>query len=329
MTGANDASLPVPGLAERWNRFWYAEGSALSLGVFRALFAVCLALELPVTRSVSVFAIRGGFHLPYLSFMPLVTPDVYHLIHDLQYPFILLLGIGLLPRLSAAVLLVLQGYVYFADQLNFRNHPYLFLLFLLLLAFSPSGQAFSIPALARRTLGGLRGAGATASPVAPLTVQRLMQVQISIVYLYAAIHKMTAQFLGGWVLADVVGGALAKGPFGRHLAGVLSPDAFQAFAQAASRPGFWVPTSWATVILELLLPFALWSPRWRRAGMVFGIPFHLAIGYTMGIGVFSLAMISSYLLFLDPATLPNLWGRLSGTPSPPPKRSSKRRGART
>ncbi len=317
------------GLAHRWNRFWYAEGNPLSLGVFRALFAVCLALELPVTRSVSVFAIRGGFHLPYLPFVPLVAPDVYHLIHDLQYPFILLLGIGLLPRIAATVLLVLQGYVFFADQLNFRNHPYLFLLFLLLFAFAPSGKAFSISALARRTLGGLRGVGALAEPVVPLTVQRLMQVQISIVYFYAAIHKLTVQFLGGWVLADVVGGALATGPFGRHLAGLLSPESFQTFNQAAARPGFWVPAAWVTVILEMLLPFALWSPRWRRAAMAFGIPFHVAIGYTMRIEIFSLAMISSYLLFLDPATLPKLWARFGGPPDPPPKRPAKGRKARS
>ena len=40
--------------------------------------------------------------------------------------------------------------------------------------------------------------------------------------------------------------------------------------------------------------------------MVFGIGFHLAIGYMMSIETFSIAMISSYLLFLDPETLPRL-----------------------
>ena len=31
----------------------------------------------------------------------------------------------------------------------------------------------------------------------------------------------------------------------------------------------------------LTLPFALWVPRWRTAAMLFGIPFHMMIGYTM------------------------------------------------
>lgn len=266
-TGAEPA-----GWVERWNRFWYAEGSPASLGVFRALFAVCLLLELPVTRSYHVFAIQGGFHLPYLPFSWLVSLETYQLLHEIQYPFIFLLGVGLLPRISAAVLFAVQGFIFFADQLNFRNHPYLFLLLLLLLAFAPSGQAFSITALARRTLGGIRNGAAWVAPMAPLTVHRLIQVEISIVYFYAALHKMTGQFLGGWVMADVVGGALAKGPFGRHLSALLSPESFQAVSDAAARPGFWMPFAWMTVILEVLLPrgplaspVASSGPRlWRR-----------------------------------------------------------------
>ena len=327
---AADPVTSSGGLIGPWNQFWYAEGNPLSLGVFRALFAICLAFELPVTRSMSVFAIRGGFHLPYLSFLTPLSPENYQVMHDLQYPFIVLLGLGILPRVCAGVLLGLQGYIFFADQLNFRNHPYFFLLLLLLLMFAPSGKAFSIPALFRGLVEGSRNALARGGVTSPLTTQRLMQVQVSIVYFYAAIHKMTAQFLGGHVLADMMGGSVSNGRLGHLLAGWLSPAALDGFRVSAANPEFWVPAAWITVILELTLPFALWFPRWRIAAMAVGIPFHIAIGYTMRIEIFSAAMIASYVLFLDPETLPRVWQRMRGPLAGPPRsaRPVKRRRLR-
>ena len=109
MAGASTEGPPER-LIGRWNRFWYAEGNPSSLGLFRALFAICLALELPVTRARNVFAIQGGFHLPYLPFPTPIPPELYQLMHALQFPFVALLGVGILPRLSAGVLLGLQGY---------------------------------------------------------------------------------------------------------------------------------------------------------------------------------------------------------------------------
>jgi hypothetical protein len=309
---AEEVSLAAR-LTERWDRFWYAEGNPLSLGVFRALFALCLAFELPITKSRSMFAVEGGFHLPYFPFPSPVSLETFRALHVLQYPFILLLGLGVVPRVAAGVLLVLQGYVFFADQLNFRNHPYLFLLILGLLAFAPSGRAFSIPALLRRLFDRTRGGPAPAA-TAPLTIQRLIQAQISIVYFYAALHKLSAPFLSGRVLATVMSESITGGRVGRLLGGLLSPGALESFRATASQPEFWVPIAWTTVILELLLGFALWIPKIRPAAMVFGIAFHLAIGYTMKIDLFSAMMIASYVLFLDPETLPRLLDRRSAAP---------------
>lgn len=329
MTGAGTMTSSG-GLTGRWNRFWYAEGSALNLGVFRALFAVCLAFELPVTRSMSVFAIEGGFHLPYFSIIAPVPAEQYQLMHSLQYPFIALLGLGILPRVSAGVLFGLQGYIFLVDQLNFRNHPYFFLLLLLLLMFAPSGKAFSIPALFRGLFSGAPGKPSGSGPVAPLTIQRLMQVQISIVYLYAALHKLTPQYLGGQVLADLIGGSVAGGRLGHLLGGLLSPAALEGFRAASAQPGFWVLPAWITVILELILPLALWVPRWRIAAMLFGVFFHIAIGYTMRIEIFSAAMIASYVLFLDPETLPRVRERVRGLLAGPARavRQGKRKRVR-
>ena len=273
------------------------------------------------------FAIEGGFHFPYLSLIKPAPDFLYHGMHDLQYPFAGLLALGIFPRLSAGTLLGLQGYLFFADRLNFRNHPYFFLLLLLLLTLSRhAGTSFSIPALWRRHRS-------QDGPIAPLTIQRMIQVQVSIVYVFAALHKMTAWYLGGNVLAEVIDPSLLK-----ILHGAVSSGTLEAVRLAIENPRFWIAPAWITVLLELALPVALWIPRIRPAAMLFGIGFHLTIAFTMTIYVFSAAMISSYVLFLEPETLPRLvdrWRpRLFGTPpsrplqggaNDPAKRSRKTR----
>ena len=61
--------------------------------------------------------------------------------------------------------------------------------------------------------------------------------------------------------------------------------------------------SFLTVVLELGLPFALWFRKTRPMALILGIGLHLGILFSMNIINFSVAMIATYLLFLDPETL--------------------------
>ena len=101
-----------------WERFFYTKGSTAALGVFRILFAYCLFDEVNTTRAKSQFAIEGGFHLPYVPFIQPVPEQWYGWIHDLQYPLIVLLGLGAFTRASCGALLFLQGWIFFADSFN-------------------------------------------------------------------------------------------------------------------------------------------------------------------------------------------------------------------
>jgi hypothetical protein len=276
-------------LARRWHGFWFAEGPALALGLFRILFAGCLLVELGTTRVKGVNAIRGGFHLPYLERLPLVPESTYGLLHDLQYPLILLLAAGLLARSSSAILLLIQSYLFFADQLNFRNHAYLFLLLLLLLLLSPSAETFSVRGLIRARRSGRTWLADTLAVRRPLTFQRLVQVQVCLAYFFAGLHKLHPAYLRGDVLGEVL----------RLEAG-------------ATPPGWLLATlACLTVALELWLPVGLWVRKTRTFSILLGILFHLAIAWVLGIHAFSMAMVASYLLFLEPHALSGLFGRLS------------------
>jgi hypothetical protein len=296
---------PLPAL----DAFFFASGRTLNLGLFRVLFACALWIEVSVSLNMSAFAIDGGFHLPYLELIPYVSEPTYRWIHLAQYPLIAALLFGLFTRVACGGLLLLQGYLFFADQINFRNHSYLFLLLLLLLAAAPADDALSLAALARGRWSRSGRARSFWGTTRVLTFQRLIQLQVCIVYFFAGLSKLYPYYLRGEVLAHqlepllpqrldaLLGGWLAASTLDRATALLLDPRVMQLAAPA-------------TVALELALPFALWWRRTRPAVIVTGWVLHAVLALLLEVYTFSLVMMASYLLFLDPEALPGAVRRL-------------------
>jgi vitamin K-dependent gamma-carboxylase-like protein len=295
----------VSRLGRAWDAFWFRSESCVALGLFRMLFAFVLLNEIRTTFYRSVFAIEGGFHLPYVSFLGPVSERTFDWIQAAQVVPVLLLGLGLFARPAIAALLLLQGYVFFADQLNFRNHPYFFLLVLLLLLFSPCDEALSLKRLWNKGEGYL-------GPARPVTAQRLIQVQVSIVYFFAALHKLNGWFLAGKGLEQALTDDLFHGWSGDMLRALLSERALASLRELLAAETPMRVAAWGAVATELFLAFGLWFRRTRPWALALGIPFHLGIAFAMHIRMFSLATISSYLLFLDPHTVPRWLARAFG-----------------
>jgi hypothetical protein len=287
-------------MSAAWNRFWFAAGSPLSLALFRVLFGLVLLAEIPVSESRAHSAIEPGFHLRYWSALPIPSPGAFSLVHVLQIPFAVLVSIGLWTRLSCGALIGLQAFVFFQDVLIFRNHPYFFLLVLGVLMFSPCAEALSVDRWRRERRGRPSEARAT------LTAQRLLQVQVSWVYLAAGLQKINLDYLNGETLSRLFAMQLGTGSSGFLIRAVFGEPGVAASVAWISEPSHLLVVSWFSVALELALGFALWSQRARPVAMVAGIGFHLSIAFLMEIWTFSAAMIAIYLLFLDPATLPAL-----------------------
>ena len=297
---------PYRKMAQAWETFWFSQGSTFTLGLFRILFALLLCQEVFTTRSKSLFAIEGGFHLPYLSFIQPVPLKTYLWLHNLQFPLIFLLGIGIWMRFSCGMLILLQGYVFFADQMNFRNHPYFFLLVLFLLLRSPADDALSVKALFRMLRERRPALDSLLGSVRPLTFQRLIQLQLCIVYFYAAFHKLSPAFLRGEVLSSYVGGQLASEDMGLTVGRFLSEEWLTQLQGFVAKPENLVVLAFLSVVIEFLVPVFLWIRKTRPAAILVGALFHVGIAFTMNIHVFSYSIIASYLLFLDPDTLPEM-----------------------
>jgi hypothetical protein len=272
----------VSALADGWDRFWFSEASPVGLACFRIVFALCLLREVVTSSARATGAVADGYHWPYASWIPRLAEPLYDLLHAVQIPLILLLALGLATRPAALGLAAIQGWIFFADRLQFRNHPWFFLIVLLLLIPSPAGHALSLDAARRARSGG------RTSVRRHLTCQRLIQAQVSIVYAFAALHKLHPAWLRGDVLRNEIP-ALAS------LSGGAAVDR-------------WLPgLALLVVVLELTLALGLWIRPARVWAIVCGVAFHAVIAGLLGAGAFSLALIASYFLFLDPGGLERLF----------------------
>lgn len=146
---------------------------------------------------------------------------------------------------------------------------------------------------------------------------RLLQMQFVLVYLATGILKLRSPF---WQRGDALHDALLLRTF-------------------ALPPGDWLVTyaplwllrglTWGTLLFELWFVvgvFLPWGqPALRRWTLLAGVALHTAIGLTLAVPDFSLAMLCAYLLFVEPAqaerwsaVLRRLFGR-PPAPSPPPE----------
>jgi hypothetical protein len=58
--------------------------------------------------------------------------------------------------------------------------------------------------------------------------------------------------------------------------------------------------TYGTLLIEASVPILIWNRRLRPYVVIAGIALHIAIGYSIRVGFFSIAMITLYISFLDP-----------------------------
>ena len=147
----------------------------------------------------------------------------------------------------------------------------------MLLTFAESGAALSLDSLRK-------GAPKTVAGWPVL----LLMIQVSVVYAFSALAKLTPQYLSGDVLWQT-----------------LKNQGWLAFPPAWRTPGFLSTLAVAAIAVELFIAFGLWNKRLRWFTVVGGIALHGFILLTLdssrlSLGVFALEMFALYPLFFHP-----------------------------
>jgi len=215
----------------------------------------------------------GHLRLSYVSWAIAPSLDALPLYIAVWIGLALAFAGGWLTLVSGPVLSALMGYTLLVDQQTYSNHLYLLSLVVALLTVAESHRRPS-----------LEGADPDATTVPAWSVM-LLKLQVSIVYIFGAVSKINFAFLSGAVLYLNLRPSL-KGMVG-HFPPVL-------LVMAA-----------ASILLELWLAAALWSPRWRTRAVSIGIAFHVGIVLSLRTSesvqliVFTTLMSTLYLQFFS------------------------------
>lgn len=196
---------------------------------------------------------------------------------------------GIFTRVSAAwTALTMLGVYYWIGHHEgvepyIHHHTGLLVLGSVLLALMPSGRSYSVD-----RWWALRRADRMNLPRplehGPLWGQRLLALQVSVLYLATSYDKLNPAFLSGERLEH------------QYMSLYVGSDyptwsAFSLVAQVLAV---------ATIALEAALGIGLWWPRARLVLIPIGILFHGLLFVSLPVGTFSCTMWLYYLAFLNP-----------------------------
>jgi hypothetical protein len=194
-------------------------------------------------------------HFPLIG-LPLPPQNAVPLIVAAWMMLALAFTLGKWPKITGTLLVGLMAYTLLLDEQTYSNHLYLLILLIGIVSLAPRPEP-------------------------------LLRCQLTIVYTFAAVRKLTPVYLSGAVIAA-------------HL-----PLSLQGLRQFE----IMFPLAIASIFTEAFLAIAFWSARFRLAAWVVGIGLHgscillLAPGFKLQLTVFSLEMIALYTAFGIPHAL--------------------------
>jgi uncharacterized membrane protein YphA (DoxX/SURF4 family) len=290
-------------LIHRWNAYWFAESAGVQLAVCRVVVvAAQLFLFFPALDSQLMFLRPfGGFIDPQILIV-----SISKLLPDNLFPTVAALTIiywttvaagittliGFLTR-SSALVFALGNWILVAHKYSYGedHHPEAILcIFLLLLAFSPSGLRLSIDAVIRRWRresadGATQGVPATTSnAVWPV---KLIQVLLCFAYVSTGLAKVVyggLAWMNGYTLQQII------------------------FSSAVARDiplGIWLAQqhtacmilSVGVILLEVFFFVSLLLPRTLPFFLLGGAMMHLGIYFAEGSPFFQYIVL--YVVFID------------------------------
>jgi hypothetical protein len=198
--------------------------------------------------------------LPFFSWLPVLPSSALPLFLAVWLLAAVAFAVGWKTRVAGPLLTLAIGYTLFLDQQTYSNHLYLLLLVVLLLTIS--GGRVGWPIL-------------------------LLKIQVTIVYFFSAMAKITPQYLAGEILISS-----------------LKQEGWLAVPGAWRAPAAMSALAMASIVAELFIAFGLWSRRLRLPAIFAGAGFHLLTvavldSSRLSLAIFTLAMFAVYVLFVD------------------------------
>lgn len=248
---------------------------------FRVGAGWLLALEMAGSLALGYYReyTQPQFHFAYYGFgwLPHWSPAVIIGLHLAAIGAGVAVAAGWHYRVATPVLALSYVLLFLAEQTRYINHFYLYCLVACWLCLLPANRAFSADVRAGRV---------AATGAVPAWMRYLLLAQLSLVYLYAGLAKLNADWLLARPLTVWLAAKAHYPVLGTLLAHWVTP---------------WL-MSYAGAAFDLLVvPLMLW-PRTRRAAFGLATVFHLTNVLVFGLGTFPwFSLMMTGCLFFPPA----------------------------
>jgi hypothetical protein len=265
---------------DAWTRYWSRTLPIAPLVTFRVLFGLLMsygALRFMAAGWVETLYVEPRFFFKFYGFhwvQPLGRVGSY-LLYALIAASALALALGYRYRLAAVLFFLSFSYSELLDATNYLNHYYLVCLLALLLIFIPAHGAMSLDVRRGRTRRRAR---------VPAWCIHALMLQIGIVYFYAGLAKLNAD----WLLRAMPLAVWLPTKADWPLLGPLFAQSWVAYA-----------FSWAGALYDLTIVGWLLWPKSRPWAYGAVVVFHVLTKLLFNIGLFPLIMITSTLIFFS------------------------------
>jgi hypothetical protein len=289
--------MSIRNIIEAWNKFFFEERPTEGIALFRIVWAGLLLCYFLIDLGnindfyaphaiVSYTTAESQFPYWHLNIFKLFKPT-----YEVTYGLMVIYGIslvasmiGLFTRGSLIVALICMVSLHQRNMWLLSSSEMLMRAITILLIVSPCGHSFSVDSLLGRFFPSFHQKRSW-----PVWAVRLIQIQISVVYLWTCWHKMKGEtWLDGtavYYATRLEGLTNFKVPF------LLDSKLFIHLA------------TWGTLLIEFSLGALIWVKKFRKPVMFIGILFHLGIEYIMSIPFFELTMIVLLINFFTPEEL--------------------------
>jgi hypothetical protein len=285
-------------LRELWDDFFFTPQSPIPVAWFRILYGICVSVTIVLLHAdwLNWYGVHGWVSLPAMRQVEpgirlnlfTVMPQDDRWIATFFWVFLVctvMLTAGLWTRFSSVAVFLCLTSIQQRNLLILHGGDVFLRVTGFFLIFAPAGAALSVD----RWIRIRRGLEGTAIRLHAPWAQRMIQFELSLVYLTAFWWKMKGHaWLNGTALYYV---------FHMHsLARFPLPGWVE--SAAALRAG-----SWFTLVAEFSLGVLIWFRRFRYPVLLLGLLFHLGIEYALNLPMFGWDILTAYVLFVSPEDL--------------------------
>ncbi|KAF7997630.1 hypothetical protein HCN44_006201 [Aphidius gifuensis] len=265
---------------DKFVNYMYKPTDAASLGVCRALFGLCMVLDVVEERGLADIDLKWGD--PYGCHFPLINgmkpPSLAWMIVIYTIMWIGSFGImlGFFFKLSCALFLIPYWYIFLLEKSYWNNHTYLYGLICLLLWGTNANRYFSIDAK-------LNNKNNDDNNSVPYWNYFIIKFQFFILYFIAGLKKSSKEWLEGYSMTNL----------SQHW--VFDP--FKLFLTNEQTDYFIV--HWFGFIFDLTVGFWMLFDKTRAPAMFFCAAFHFMNSRLFSIGMFPYVCLATMPLFCN------------------------------